>query len=246
MTTLLIDGDITLYQIASKCEVATEWEEGLWTLHSDLNEGIKLFNEEIERLQDNLNAKDYIVCLTGSNNFRKKIFPQYKANRVGKRKPLILGALRAYVIEQHRSQCEDNLEADDLLGLLSQKIKNSIIVSSDKDMKSIPCTLSTNGEETVTISKEQAQWNFYNQCLIGDATDNYSGCPNIGPAKATKLLEKSSSYWPTIVAAYKKENLNEKHALVQAQMAYILRRPKDYNFKTKKVTSWTPTKRVTL
>tara|TARA_B100001250_G_scaffold411815_1_gene441389 strand:+ start:4314 stop:5057 length:744 start_codon:yes stop_codon:yes gene_type:complete len=247
MTTLLIDGDITLYQIASKCEVATEWEEGLWTLHSDLNEGVKLFNEEIERLQENLNASDYIVCLTGSKNFRKKIFPEYKANRVGKRKPLILGALRAYVIEQHRSMCEDTLEADDLLGLLSQKHKDSIIVSSDKDMKTIPCKLSIDGEETINVSQEQAKWNFYNQCLTGDATDNYSGCPNIGPAKASKILEKSTNYWKAIVETYQKADLTEQQALVQAQMAYILRKPKDYNFKTRKVKEWAPmTKRVVL
>ena len=246
MTTLLIDGDIMLYQIAAKCEVATQWEEGLWTLHSDENEGIKLVNEELERLQENLQADKYIICLTGNKNFRKIIFPEYKANRLGKRKPLILGALRAYVIEQHRTMCEDNLEADDLLGLLSQKTKNCIIVSSDKDMKTVPCTLSVDGEETIKISKEQAQLNFYTQCLTGDATDNYGGCPNIGPAKASKLLEKATSYWPAIIEAYKKENLNEKFAITQAQMAYILRRPKDYNFKTKKVTSWTPRKKVVL
>ena len=62
MTTLLIDGDILLYQIASKCEVATEWDDNLWTLHSDLNEGVKLFNEEIEKLVDTLEASSYIIC----------------------------------------------------------------------------------------------------------------------------------------------------------------------------------------
>mgnify|MGYP001285374973 CR=1 FL=1 len=45
--TLLIDGDITLYQIACKVEVATDWGEGMWTLHSDLKQGIPAFDTQI-------------------------------------------------------------------------------------------------------------------------------------------------------------------------------------------------------
>lgn len=244
MTTLLIDGDILLYQIASKCEVATEWDDNLWTLHSDLNEGVKLFNEEIEKLVDTLEASNYTICLTGSKNFRKKVYPDYKANRKNKRKPLILHPLRVYAEEHHRTHCEDTLEADDLLGLLSQTTKNSIVVSLDKDLKTVPCLLSSDGEDVITISKEEARMHFYTQCLTGDSTDNYLGVPGIGPAKAAKLLENTDNYWLTIVEAYNKAGLTEADALVQAQLAYILRRPNDYNFKTKAITLWQPKKKA--
>lgn len=242
MTTLLIDGDITLYQVASKCEVTTEWDENLFTLHSDLNEGVKVFNDEINKMCDALGTNDYIICLTGTKNYRKNIFPDYKANRKSKRKPLILHPLREYVEDHHRTHCEDNLEADDLLGLFSQTNKDSIVVSLDKDLKTVPCRLSTDGEEVVTISKDEARMHFYTQCLTGDSTDNYNGCPGIGPAKAAKLLEDTDNYWATIVEAYTKVGLTEADALVQAQLAYILRRRKDYNFKTHKVNPWQPKK----
>lgn len=242
MTTLLIDGDITLYQVASKCEVITEWDDNLFTLHSDLNEGVKVFNDEINKMVDTLEADDYIICLTGTKNFRKFIFPEYKANRKTKRKPLILHPLRKYVEEHHKVACENALEADDLLGLLSQQNKDSVIVSIDKDLKTVPCRLSSDGEEIITISRDEARLNFYTQILTGDSTDNYIGCPGIGPAKAARLLEDTENYWSTIVEAYTKAGLTEADAIVQAQLAYILRRQKDYNFKTQRVRTWQPKK----
>ena len=37
MRTLLIDGDILIYKIATLNEEPTHWGEGLWTLHCDEN-----------------------------------------------------------------------------------------------------------------------------------------------------------------------------------------------------------------
>ena len=37
MRTLLIDGDILIYKIATQNEEPTHWGEGLWTLHCDEN-----------------------------------------------------------------------------------------------------------------------------------------------------------------------------------------------------------------
>ena len=61
--TLLIDGDITLYQIACKVEVATDWGEGMWTLHSDLKQGIPAFDTQIEKYIEDLQADSVKICL---------------------------------------------------------------------------------------------------------------------------------------------------------------------------------------
>ena len=225
--TLLIDADIVLYKVASMVEVATDWGDGIWTLHSDLKEAIPSLNKCVESYLEKLDTDIAKMCLTGHNNFRKKVHSEYKANRLNKRKPLVLGALREYVEATYDCLCEDNLEADDLMGLYSQHVipnNENIIVSIDKDMRTIPCKL------CVAI-----------QCLTGDSTDNYHGCPGVGPVKAKAILDKAEgSYWEAIVAAYKKAELTEKQALQQARLAYILHDAKDYNFKTKKVKQWTP------
>lgn len=243
--TLLIDGDIVLYQVASQCEIATDWGGGMWTLHSDLNHGIPLFNKQIETYKHNLQADDVIICLTGYDNFRKKLFSEYKANRQDKRKPLILNALREYVEDRHTCLCENVLEADDVMGLQSQnKTSNQeyIIVSIDKDMKSIPCQLSSDGHNIQTITQEMADYNFAMQTLVGDTTDNFLGAPSVGPKKASLILAAAEDgYWKSIVKAFEKVGLTEDDAITQAQMAYILRNKDDYNFKTKEVKIWQPT-----
>ena len=242
--TLLIDADILLYKISSTVETPINWGDGIWTLHSDMNGAIPVFNDAIETYMENFNTHIIKLCLTGSNNFRKKVASDYKANRIDKRKPLILKALREYAINNYDCYCEDKLEADDLMGLYSQQQTSNnenIIVSIDKDMQTIPCKLSHDGEEIITISQQQADYNFAIQCLTGDSTDNYKGCPSVGPAKAKQILEKATdSYWPCILEAYIKAGLTQKDALQQCRLAYILRKPNDYNFKTKRVKAWKP------
>ena len=36
--TLLVDGDILVYMISTQAEEATQWDDDLWTLHSDLKQ----------------------------------------------------------------------------------------------------------------------------------------------------------------------------------------------------------------
>ena len=37
--TLVVDGSILVYRIASALEEATQWEDDMWTLHADLKLG---------------------------------------------------------------------------------------------------------------------------------------------------------------------------------------------------------------
>lgn len=245
---LLIDGDIIAYQITSQIEEPIHWGNDLWTLHSDFKTAKDNLNVYIKTLKENLYLSDITIFLTdGSENFRKKIYPDYKSNRKDKRKPTCLPEMRKYMIEEYGAITEPRLEADDLLGIYSTKPshKNSIVVSLDKDLRTIPGKLSPDGSNILKITKKKAIYNHATQILVGDTTDNYPGCPGIGPKTAAKLFAdiKESTimkpYWEVILKTYDKAGLTESDALTQARISYILQ-DKDYDFKSKKIKLWKP------
>jgi len=125
-----------------------------------------------------------------------------------------------------------------------------VIVSIDKDMKTIPGLFirwGTEDAELIEVTEQQADyWHLY-QTLTGDVTDGYKGLPGCGPKGAEKVLDsfttETASWlpvaWQHVVAAYEKKGLNEDDAIIQARMARILR-ASDYDFKNKRPILWTP------
>jgi DNA polymerase-1 len=161
-------------------------------------------------------------------------------------------SIREWLIEEHGARLKPKLEGDDVMGILStwRKMKGEkIIVSIDKDMKTIPglyCRDLTLG--VVEITEQEADyWHLY-QTLIGDTTDGYKGCPGVGPKKAVDLIGTAEEplyssvqeAWETIVVpAYEKAKLTEADALQQARVARILR-ASDYDFKNQQPILWNP------
>jgi 5'-3' exonuclease len=67
--------------------------------------------------------------------------------------------------------------------------EQSVIVSIDKDLLQIPGShYNFVKSEFTEVSEEEGMFSFYIQLLMGDSTDNVSGCPGIGPKKAEKAL----------------------------------------------------------
>tara|TARA_R110000850_G_scaffold101184_7_gene209406 strand:- start:156 stop:881 length:726 start_codon:yes stop_codon:yes gene_type:complete len=238
MRELLLDADILLYQLALKCEIEVDWGNDLWTLASDLNEAKQRLDIAMNELMHNLDADLITGALTEPNNFRKNLYPEYKANRKDKRKPLGMKALREYYIANYTTKVFPTLEADDVLGILAtEPSKNErIIVSIDKDLGQIPSKLSVDQLTITKTTKRIGDRLHLYQTLIGDTADNYKGCPGVGPVKANKILGKSCS-WKAVVEAYAKESLTEADALVQARLAKILQH-EDYNQKTGEIKLW--------
>tara|TARA_R100000482_G_scaffold20012_1_gene5748 strand:+ start:10903 stop:11649 length:747 start_codon:yes stop_codon:yes gene_type:complete len=242
---LLIDGDIVAYKASTMSEHSIKWEDStVWTLHADEEQGKYLALSEIEDLKTNLNADSITIALTDSNNFRKDVLPSYKDNRKEKRKPLILGAIRKWLIDEYGAIYYPNLEADDVLGILAtqpQKKEERIICSLDKDLKQIPGKLSQDGRTIVKRSKTECDWWHLIQTLTGDSVDGFSGCPTIGKVTAQKILKDKKlplrKQWELVVKAYEKQGLFEHDALQQARVARILRHG-DYNKKTGEVKQW--------
>ena len=242
---LIIDGDILAYQIATNNEVETNWGDGLWTLHSDENSCKKQFDAVIDDLGSNFSADDYVVALTDKNNFRKDILPTYKSNRNEKRKPLVLKAMRQHIMDKHNGVMWKNLEADDVMGIMATEPtqEDRVLVSIDKDMRTIPCTLSNDGSTTTQIPQRLADYNFMLQVLTGDKVDGYDGIDGVGIKTAEKLIKKYTNVplldlWKIVKGIYKDKGYTEKEALQQARVAHILRHG-EYNKKTGKVKLWT-------
>ena len=238
--TLLIDGDVVAYQFATSSETAIHWGDDFWTLHADAAETKARMDGYLQALKKDLNASHLIITLSDHtrNYFRKQILPTYKANRTNTRKPIILNELREHLSSQYKSYERPGLEGDDVLGILatSNRIIKSekIIVSIDKDLKTIPgLHYNTNKPElgVFEITEEEAHYWHLFQTLTGDASDGYSGCPGIGPKRASDILAKETS-WEHVRQTFVKAGFSEEEALTQARVARILR-AEDYDFKKK-------------
>ena len=247
MTTLLIDGDILAYTAAFAIETPICWDEDndLWSMHFYAHEGYQIIADKIAQYQDELNADKVVVALSDNTNWRKDILPTYKANRKKQRKPVGLSQMRHFIEDNYKTFIRPGLEADDILGIAMTcnkvvKDPDKIIVSIDKDFKTIPgkiCILREGQEITVQeITKEEADYNHLFQSLTGDSADGYSGCPGVGPKTAEKVLGDDPT-WENVVKAYEKKGLTEEDALVQAQVARILR-ANDYDFEEKQPIPW--------
>jgi DNA polymerase-1 len=244
--TLLIDGDIVLYQHATAVEEAFDWGDDLWTLHADASEAKQRLDYWVKNVMEKFNAGRCIFALTGNDNWRLQVMPSYKAHRKTTRKPVVYKALKEYIRVAYRVYETPTLEADDVLGLLATGaypgIKEPlIVVSADKDLKTIPCRLyNPNDDSDRVVSVEEANWNHLYQTLVGDASDGYPGCPGVGAKTAAKLLDEHGATWETVVDAYTKAGLNVQDALRQARVARILRKG-EYSLRTNKVKLWSPT-----
>ena len=170
----LIDADIVAFRCAASAEAEPEEVALLRT------EGM---------MQEILNGSDTFVCyLTGPNNFRKKINPEYKANRKDKPKPIHLAICREFLIDQYDAKVTDGFEADDALGMA--QTNESVIYSIDKDLLMIPgCHYNFVTKTYKEVDELEGLKSFYRSMLVGDRSDNIKGVEGIGPVKAGKLID---------------------------------------------------------
>lgn len=244
---LLIDADMFVFRACAAVERPIDWDCGITTLHCEHTEAEALVDDMVIGIVDKVldhykheGEYEIIMCFSDANNFRKTILPTYKMNRVGKRKPLGYQIVVKWVQDNFFCYQKNGLEADDCIGILATlNPDSSVIISGDKDFKSIPGRFYNFLNDTYyTISEQEADYNHLYQTLIGDAADNYKGCPGIGAVTAKKILDASPT-WEACLAQFVKKNLTEEEALTQARVARILRK-QDYDFTYKCPILWTP------
>lgn len=227
----LIDGDIIAYRCAASCEpskkkaaeLGIEFEE---LEREPLDIAIRRADELIYRILNTTQAEQYRVYLTGSENFRKLLYPDYKANRDKLPKPKWLDACREFLVREWKSEICAGYEADDGIGIAAKD--NFVICSIDKDFRQIPGVHYNFVKDTFEeITESDAAFNFYSHLLIGDISDNVGGIVGIGPVKAGRLLSgKDPEEMESIVCGYYDDR--DRYLLVR-RLLRILRSEEEYN-----------------
>ena len=235
---LLVDADYIVYKSCAAAETEIDWGDDTILVTSKFSDAYSATKRELAKLENKFGTfSTLILFFSDSENFRKKILPDYKGPR-NRKKPCgykrVINALR----KEYKVIIKPTLEADDSMGIYSTKYPGNIIVSPDKDMRQIPGQL-YNFDEIFTIEPEEgAAWHLI-QCLAGDQTDGYGGVPGIGIKRAETLFNEKGYSWKTVVNTFTEKGLSEDDALVNARLARILTAD-DYDFKKRKPKLWSP------
>ena len=240
---MLVDGDLLAYKITSAIEQPIDWGNDIWTLHSDLKLAKSNWEADIKYYQQYTHSKNVIICFSDKENYRKKLDTTYKSYRKKIRKPVAYAPLRDWIKKNYQWVSFPNLEGDDVLGLLATGVHktNNVIISGDKDMRTIPTWHCFIGDDSIEFVDElKADYNFCTQVLVGDQADGYKGCVGVGAVKASRVLLNKKSIdelWEAVIQEYERNKQTFEDAYHQAKLARILRAG-EYNYETHKVSLW--------
>ncbi len=270
MRVLLLDADIVAYVAASVSQTDIDWGNGAVTSEEDEGKALYEVDRLITNTQIDLEADKVMVCLTDpDHNFRNDIYPPYKQNRSDLERPRLLNVVKDHLAREFQSFIRPSLEADDIMGILATyprllhkqlgKVQDVVMVSIDKDMRTIPAQFfnpDRPDQGIQKISEEDANRFLMWQTIVGDRVDGYPGCPGVaegGKYTPFGFVEGARSFglanevftcdyedlWDQVLFCYGRAGLTEEDALVQARCAHILRRY-SYDFDKREPILWTP------
>jgi len=216
---ILIDTDL----VAFRCAASAENDP----VEAAIERAHRLMETICYQAEDSVDSSAYRAFLTGSGNFRKKINPEYKANRKDKPLPQWLQQTRNYLILEWGAETSQGCEADDLLGI--HQTDNTIIASLDKDLLQVP------GQHFNWVNVEFAQVDYldglrqlYRQMLIGDKADNIFGIQGLGKVKAGRIidpLENEEDMFKTVLRLY---DGDYDRFVMNAQCLWIMQKENEY------------------
>jgi len=185
----LIDGDVLLH--------ATLWET------TNEKDALTKLHKNIEDYTDYAYCNECIIAVgpPDGKNYRDDLYPDYKqtAMRVKGRgeRPEHFKKVKEYLYSLENVVVADNIEADDLLGILSQQLgSQSVIVTVDKDMdqlEGIHYNPKLHRERYYVVNQRQADLFFLKQMLMGDSIDKIPGLPKCGPVKAEAIIASAGT-----------------------------------------------------
>lgn len=163
---LLLDSDSLLYQAGFVCNAPDQERLACWQLDVIVKEILEA------------TAVDTYQCyLSGGDNFRYKIDPNYKGNRVDMVRPLHLQALRQHLVEQWGATITDGIEADDAVVTAQyQGDGDTVIGHLDKDLdQAAGKHYNFRKKIWYDVSEQQGMRWFFHQLILGDKADNILG-----------------------------------------------------------------------
>ena len=176
------------------------------------NEIRKLVDKAINGIKENVETNEVYLAVKGHGNFRKDIYPDYKATR-REIEPHIKEALsyaHEYIVDKHNAIMADGMEADDLVSIWAYECMDDnipyAICGIDKDLLQIKGWHYNFVKETSQyIDEDTGNYNLMFQCLVGDTSDNIKALYGVGPKKAERILHgvPATRRWNRVKAAYR-------------------------------------------
>ena len=192
---LLVDADSLIFASCYRKRETPDDE----LYYTNIEDSRAKFDEQFMSIVNHLEERypiDKVLTFSGSKgNFRKLITPKYKANRKKQELPPLLDEMHQFVKDHYDSIWGYGVETDDMVARYWKQISDDIgrdevmIVSIDKDYKQFPCLMYNyhyKHKEILDITEEEAMYNFYEQCIVGDTADNV----NYFKGKGKKFAEK--------------------------------------------------------
>ena len=157
-------------------------------------------DDTMNYIMDNTMAEEARIYLGGTGNFRYDIYPQYKANRIGKDDPPHRQEAKQYLVDHWDAFLVDGIEADDRVAIDNESLRecgeNPIVCAIDKDLLQLPGEHFNYDKGTwTTVSEWDGLKTFYQGLLIGDRADHIFGVDGIGPKKSMYALQWCESEW---------------------------------------------------
>jgi len=220
-----IDGDILVYQ-------------SIWSAKSTKDIKKKL-DQTIASIMSDLEGDVGKIAIKGKNNFRKKIYSEYKNNRkkeLTEQEKKFFDYGYKYLEKSWGAIAAEGMEADDLLAIWSTE-EPGIIVSIDKDMLQVPgLHFNTRKKEYYNITEEDASLFLHTQVMMGDSVDNITGLKGIGKVKAARVLNNvpMAKHLSTVKSFWLKEFGRGWEDNLQLNMDLVyLKRNKDDRYDTR-------------
>jgi len=230
----LIDGDIVSYSNAASAE------------NDPVEVALLRADQQMRSILEVTKSDTYRVFISGSNNFRYDIYPEYKANRKDTPDPKWRDACKEFLVREWNAEVTDGYEADDAMGIHQDKLgcaedplgefvlHKTIICTIDKDLDMIPglhysWPIVRGGKvvregKIYEVSEIDGLKSFYRSILVGDRGDNIFGIDGIGPVKAAKHinhLETEEEMFDKVAALYGEDR---ERFVVNAKCLWIQRK----------------------
>ena len=216
---LLIDADSLLYFAVhfpedSLMEFPTEEEQ--------IEEAKYRVGNKLQEIQNNVeewyNIKETLIFVAGKDNFRYKIYPDYKSNRADRVKSPLLPIVKKYIVEELGAIESHGAEADDYLYSAMVSSEGNCVVSTvDKDVvynaPDIPIYNYRSYNDVLGtfqfISKKESRLAIASQVVIGDSSDGVPGAYKVGKAWCRDNMHEDMTdyqFIKAILKAYLKAN----------------------------------------
>lgn len=228
---LLIDSDSLCYRAGFVVN-----EEGQETLAN------WQLDQIIQGILADTNCEEYKLYISGSDNFRYSIYPEYKGNRAKMVRPRHLQSMREHLVVKYGADISCGIEADDVVGITQYQHRLMFdtpiaIGHIDKDIDMIPgMHYNYVKKEWYEKSELSAMRHFFWQLIMGDRTDNipgYDGKMRNNPVPKflqphIDFINETDSYDEMLVHVFEMYSEDWNRMNLSAQCLWIWRKEDDH------------------